>query len=234
MLQAGGQSSGRVVEKIAMNDAPQVEALEALTRSWPRIVEECRSVLGSELHYQAVIYHCLRSFGKVPPGQLAMNVKIWIPDVVSEYFRMLDLRKAEDFRGGFEPIPDLVIFRPEIAGDFGPEIVGDFRRRNHTNSLRHMLLAAEIKASERFQGRLQAGEIRKDILKLDALRLEARAREADVIPAVIIVDTAPDEIERMGSWALEETRDAATSQGVCFFYLSPEDEFFNVPEEIRP
>jgi hypothetical protein len=63
-----------------------------------------------------------------------MNVKIWIPDVVSEYFRMLDLRKAEDFRGGFEPIPDLVIFRPEIAGDFGPEIVGDFRRRNHTNT----------------------------------------------------------------------------------------------------
>ena len=205
-----------------MNNASQVEALEALTRSWPRIVEECRSVLGSELHYQAVIYHCLRSVGKIPPGQLGMNVKIWITDVVSELFKKLDLRKAEGFRGGFEPIPDLVIFSPEIAGDF--------RRRNGANTLRHMLLAAEIKASERFQGRLQAGEIRKDILKLDALREEAQAREADFIPAVIIVDTAPDEIERMGSWALKKAQDEASSRSVCFFYLSPDDEFFDVPQ----
>jgi hypothetical protein len=150
-----------------------------------------------------------------------MNVKIWISDVVSERFKELDLRKAEDFRGGFEPIPDLVIFSSEIDGDF--------RRRNYENTLRHMLLTAEIKASERFQRRLRSGEIKKDILKLDALRLEAQAREADFIPAVIIVDTAPDEVERMGSWALEEARDAASSHGVCFFYLSPEDEFFDCP-----
>ena len=202
-------------KKITMNNASQVEALDALTRSWPHIVEECRGVLGSELHYQAVIYHCLRSFGKVPPGQLGMNVKIWIPDAVSELFR-----------GGREPIPDLVIFSTEIAADF--------RRRNYEKTLRRMLLAAEIKVSERFQGRLQAGEIVKDILKLDALRLEAQACETAFIPAVIIVDTAPDEIERMGSWALEEARDAAFSHDVCFFYLSPEDEFFDVPEEIQP
>lgn len=204
-----------------MNNASQVEALEALTRSWPRIVEECRGVWGSELHYQAVIYHCLRSVGDVPPGQLGMNVKIWITDVVSDLFKKLDLRKAEDFRGGFEPIPDLVIFSPEIAGDF--------RRRNRANTLRHMLLAAEIKASERFQGRLRAGEIRDDILKLDALREEARAREADFIPVVIVVDTAPDKIERMRDRALQEARDAASSHGVHFYYLSPEDEFFDGP-----
>lgn len=199
----------------------QVEALEALTRSWPRIVEECRGVLGSELHYQAVIYHCLRSVREVPPRQLGMNVKIWITDVVSELFKKLDLKKNEAFRGGFEPIPDLVIFSPEIAGDF--------RRRNRENTLRYMLLSAEIKASERSQSRLRAGEIVDDIRKLDALRQEAQAREADCVPAVIVIDTAPDETERMGSWALEEARDAASSCGVCFFYLSPEDEFFDVP-----
>jgi hypothetical protein len=120
-----------------------------------------------------------------------------------------------------EPIPDLVIFNSEIAGDF--------RRRNYENTLRRMLLAAEIKVSERFRGRLQAGEIKKDISKLDALRLEARAREADLVPAVIIVDTAPEEVERMGSWALEESRNLASSHCVYFFYLSPEDEFIDGP-----
>lgn len=52
-----------------------VEALEALIRSWPMIVEECRCVLAAELHYQAVVYHCLREVGGVPPGQIGMNVK---------------------------------------------------------------------------------------------------------------------------------------------------------------
>ena len=51
-----------------MDNMSQAEALEALTQSWPRIVDECRGVLGSELHYQAVIYHCLRRVGKVQPG----------------------------------------------------------------------------------------------------------------------------------------------------------------------
>ena len=50
---------------------------------------------------------------------------------------------SELFRGGREPIPDLVIFSPDIAGDF--------RRRNYANTLCHMLLAAEIKVSEHFQ-----------------------------------------------------------------------------------
>jgi hypothetical protein len=71
-------------------------------------------------------------------------------------------------------------------------------------------------------------------LKLEALRIEAQSREADLVPAVIIVDTAPEEIERMGSWTLTEVRDAASSRGVCFFYLSPEDEFFDNPEGFGP
>ncbi len=136
------------------------------------------------------------------------------------------LRKAEGFRGGFEPIPDLVIFSAEIAGDF--------RRRNRANTLRHMLLVAEIKASERFQGRLRSGEIIDDILKLDALREEAQAREADFIPVVIVVDTAPDKIERIRDRALQDARDTAYRHGVCFLYLSPEEEFFDIPEKPGP
>ena len=86
------------------------DALEALKRAWAPFVAECRSVLGSELHYQALLYHCLRAYGQVPSRQLGMNVKIRITEVVSDLFRELDVRKAEGFRGGFEPIPDVVIF----------------------------------------------------------------------------------------------------------------------------
>lgn len=88
----------------------RADALRALTRAWPAFVAECRSVLGSELHYQALLYHCLRAHGQVPSRQLGMNVKIWITDVVSEYFRPLGEKKRPEYRGGFEPIPDVVIF----------------------------------------------------------------------------------------------------------------------------
>ena len=79
-------------------------------------------MFGSELYYLAVLYHCLRMHGKVPPGQLGMNVKNYITAVVSEYFRKLNEETHPDYRGGFEPIPDVVIFRTGIGGDF--------RRRN--------------------------------------------------------------------------------------------------------
>ena len=82
------------------------DALDALKRAWPRFVGECRSVLGSELHYQALLYHCLRTHGEVPSRQLGMNVKMWITDVVSDLFRKLDEKKHPDYRGGFEPIPE--------------------------------------------------------------------------------------------------------------------------------
>ena len=114
---------------------------DVFTRAWPYYVSECRSVLGSELHYQALLYHCLRVYGSVPSGQLGMNVKIYITDVVSDLFQKLDIRKHPDFRGGFEPIPDVVIFRREIEEDF--------RRRNRENTLRQALMAVELKASER-------------------------------------------------------------------------------------
>ena len=80
------------------------QAVAALDRAWPLIVDECRAVLGSELHYQAVIYHCLRATG-VPRTQVGMNVKQWITDPVTPLFQQLDARKHELYRGGFEPIP---------------------------------------------------------------------------------------------------------------------------------
>ena len=199
----------------------QDEALAALTQSWPAIVEESRSVLGSELHYQAVVYHCMRQVGQVPPKQIGMNVKILIYDVISDHFKAKDLRKAPDYQGGFEPIPDVVIFKPEIGGDF--------RRRNRANTLRQMLIAIEIKASERDKDRLKPKEVIDDILKLDALRLEARHREVDVLPAMIVFDTAPDLVEQMRKEAVDAARSAAEERNVCFFYLSREEEFHVIP-----
>ena len=123
------------------------DALGTLRRAWPSFVTECRSVLGSELHYQALLYHCLRTHGGVPSRQLGMNVKIWIEPLTTEYFKNLDKQHAEGYGGGYEPIPDVVIFRPEIEGDF--------RRRNNEKTLRQMLVAVEVKASERYLGDLR-------------------------------------------------------------------------------
>ncbi len=97
-----------------MHDARDAAAL--LLKAWPSIVRECRETLGSELFYQAVIYHNLRQVG-VPLRQMGMNVKMWIDDPVSELFRELDLKKHEGFRGGFEPIPDVALFSPAVSAD---------------------------------------------------------------------------------------------------------------------
>ncbi len=112
-------------------------------------------MLGSELHYQTLLYHCLRAHGRVPSGQLGMNVKIWIEPVMSEYFRNLDKRHAEGFGGGFEPIPDVVIFRHDIHGDW--------RRRNRDKTVKRALMAVEVKASERHLGRLRSSEVVNDV-----------------------------------------------------------------------
>ncbi len=150
-----------------------------------------------------------------------MNVKMWIPDVISDHFKASDLRKAEGFQGGFEPIPDVVIFRPEIGGNF--------RRRNNANTLLQMLMAIETKASERHRGRLGLKEIVEDILKLDALKHETKHRGADVLPAMIVFDTAPDSVERVTEYSLNEARSAAKKYQVCFFYLSQEEESHTIP-----
>ncbi len=92
--------------------------------AWPSIVEECRASLGGELYYQAVIYHCLRQSG-VPIRQLGMNVKQMIADCITAGFHERTLRRHPNFQGGFEPIPDVVLFSSGGAAGTG----GDAMRR---------------------------------------------------------------------------------------------------------
>jgi hypothetical protein len=159
-----------------------------------------------------------------------MNAKIWIEPVTTEYFINLDKQHAEGYGGGYERIPDVVIFRPEIEGDF--------RRRNNENTLRQMLLAVEVKASERHLGRLTAREIVDDIKKLDALRTEARhkkdskkdlEKDSDLVPAIVVVDTAPEAREWMTPESRSEAEAAAREQGDCLFYVSPSEESVLLP-----
>ena len=197
------------------------DAVQRLARAWPSIVAECRRVLGSELHYQAVVYHCLRLHGEVPLAQLGMNVKMWIDDPVSELFQELDLKKHENYRGGFEPIPDVCLFSPHVEGDW--------RRRRRKETLETLLLAIEIKASERADSRLGPGEIIKDITKVAAHHQEAQARGLSFFPVVMIIDTAPEPSERMTTYSLSESEARARELSVGFLYLSPSDEINTLP-----
>lgn len=164
------------------------EAVQLLEAAWPRIQQECCCVLGGELHYQAMVYHALRLAG-VPIRQIGMNVKQWIENPTSTLFKALNERRHVDYRGGFEPIPDVVLFRPEINGDW--------RRRNRDNTLKHMLLAIEVKASERDKGRLTKSEILRDIDKLAAQREEVLRLGGDFILVMMVIDVAPLVRERM-------------------------------------
>lgn len=205
------------------------DALNALKRALPVIGAECCAVLGSEQHYQAMVYHALRQHGQVPLEQLGMNVKIWIPRPKTTLFRQLDRRKAEGYRGGFEPIPDVVIFAKGIEADW--------RRRNRDNTLRQMLLALEIKASERDKGRLSPGEVLKDLKKLHALGQEIDHRAPASIPqlAMLVIDSARDANERMTESALELVRGEAQDLDIALFYVATPSELVAVvPSQKRP
>ena len=84
-----------------------------------------------------------------------------------------------------------------------------------------MLMAIEVKASERHKGRLTARELVKDIEKLHAHRYEVRFRGADMVPVVIAIDTAPDSRERMRDESLHDVKAFAQASDVMFYYLSP-------------
>lgn len=116
-----------------------------------------------------------------------MNVKMRIDNPVSGLFIALDQRKHQDYQGGFEPIPDVVVFNPLIGSDW--------RRRNYQETLLNMLMAIEVKASERYNSRLQPSEVQLDIRKLAAHREEVIARGSDVLPVMLIIDSAPLEKE---------------------------------------
>jgi hypothetical protein len=196
------------------------KATQNLIVAWPHIVAECRQVLGSELHYQAMVYHNLRTHAEIPIDQIGMNVKMWIDDPVSELFRKLDERKNKDYRGGFEPIPDICLFSKEVSGDW--------RRRNNKCTLSSLLLAIEVKASERMGGRLRAGEIINDIRKLSAHRQEAQALGSSFLPVMMIIDTAPQESERMTRYSFEASESEAQALEVGFMYLSPDVDTYSL------
>lgn len=189
------------------------EAYSAFITAWPAIVDECRAVLGSEQHYQAMVYQALRMEGGVPRDQLGMNVKIWLEGYFTKLFRELDEKKHPDFRGGFEPVPDVAIFHKDIKGDW--------RRRRYRETAKHLLLAVEVKASEREKKRLGPREIISDIEKLDAFRKELwhRAKKGrKIIPVMLVLDTAPLPEERMTESALDEVQERASTLNVRFFY----------------
>lgn len=191
-----------------MNSLEEAEAL--LAHAWQVMTTECREVLGGELHYQAMAYHALRVAG-VPLAQLGMNVKQWIEAPTSELFQRLSVKKHHDYQGGFEPIPDIVLFRPEISGGW--------RRRNRANTLLHMLMAIEIKASERAGRRLSRAEIVRDIHKLAAHRHEVQRLGADMTPVMMVIDVAPLTSERMRAADVGECQGAADGEGVRWLYL---------------
>jgi hypothetical protein len=191
-------------------------AIDAVIAAWPEMLTECASVLGSELHYQAMIYHSLRSTG-VPLSQIGMNVKMWISDTISPLFKELDQKKNVKFQGGFEPIPDVVIFDPLIQGDW--------RRRNRKQTLIRSLVAMEVKASERYKGRLRPQEIVFDIDKLAAHRSEAVYRGGGFAPIMIIVDTAPEPVERMRPNALEVVKKHASVNKIGLIYIGGDCQF---------
>ena len=93
-----------------------------------------------------------------------------------------------------------------------------------------MLVAVEVKASERHRGRLRAGEVVNDVLKLEALGLEAHHRVSDALGAVIVIDTAPEANERMTPEVCRVTETAARERGVCLFYVSPTEESVILPD----
>lgn len=192
------------------------DSIQIFKKVWPHICSECKGILGSELHYQAMMYWCFRDFGNVPPQQIGMNVKIRVFDPITPLFRELDSKKHEDFQGGYEPIPDIVLFSPEIEGDF--------RRRNRENTLRHMLMAIEVKASERENARLRPGEIIRDLEKLKAFQNEASRRRSYVVPTMIIVDTTQEESEKMRASSLEEVACHVEKLNVGLFYTSRDDD----------
>lgn len=195
------------------------ELREVIAKAWPEIVDECRAVLGGELHYQAIVYHCLRNAGW-PRTQIGMNVKQWIEDPVSATFKANDMKKHIDFQGGFEPIPDVVLFSSGIAGDW--------RRRNRHNTMKHMLCAIEVKASERAKSRLRAGEIRNDITKLVAHREEVHHRGFQMLPVMMVIDVAPDPRERMVESAVVECAACAAEHSVDWLYASPDKQDFKL------
>ena len=152
--------------------------------------------------------------GGCPRGPARANVKIWLEGCTTKYFRARDRQKIPEYRGGFEPIPDVVIFHEDIKGDW--------TRRNYLETARCLLLAVEVKVSERQGSRLQPGEIIDDIEKLAAFKEELRHRGTKMVPVMLVVDTAREPEGRMTEFSFQEVRDHSRALEVPFFYCGPD------------
>lgn len=191
---------------------------DAISKCFGNIIAECRTVLGSELHYQAMIYHLLRQVGEVPLNQLGMNVKTTISNVSSPFLQDRILKKNKNYQSfGIEIIPDISFFRTELNGDW--------RRRNHVNTFKNTLYALEIKASERHNGRISYKEIETDILKLTAQAEETQSQHRQKIgTGLIIIDTAPKLEERITNNSLTKIIDCSKLHSVDLWYFSQDNQ----------
>jgi hypothetical protein len=192
------------------------DAKMLVKKAWPMIVDESRQQLGGELHYQAVAYHCLRQAG-VPARQLGMNVKQWIEQPVTELFKLKSISKKHPaYNGGFEPIPDIVLFKPEVNGNW--------QRRNTAVTLANMLMVIEMKASERDKKRLSVKEIMDDVAKLIAHREEVEHLGGKVTTVMMVVDVAAEAKGRMREHEIATCAARAAEAGVGWLYVSPDQQ----------
>ena len=53
---------------------------------------------------------------------------------------------------------------------------------------------------------------------------------SDMIPAVVVINTAPEANERMTSYSRHEVEAAAREREVCLFYVSPSEESVILPD----
>ncbi|HIE45844.1 MAG TPA: hypothetical protein EYP87_06745 [Flavobacteriaceae bacterium] len=189
------------------------QARKSINNSIDKITEECKSVLGSELHYQAIIYHCLRQYGNVPISQIGMNVKITFLNPKTKFLKDGMKKKKPEYQEGKEIIPDITIFSTNIKSDF--------RRRNSKNTLKETLYSLEVKASERKNGRLRPKEIKTDILKLKAQYTETNLKHGiEIGIGMLVIDTAPKSNEKITKKTLNEIVSFAKENGVDLWYCS--------------
>jgi len=101
----------------------KARATELLRGRWEAICEDCLAVLGSELHYQAMVYDCLRLDPEIPVKQIGMNVKMWLEDPVSEVFRGGSTSRWRLLPGG-----DDHRFGPREGGAHDDDVPGECSR----------------------------------------------------------------------------------------------------------
>ncbi len=194
------------------------EVKQTISNCFNLVVTECRLILASELHYQAMLYYHLRHTGGIPFNQLGMNVKTTITNVQNPFLLQKSFLRNTNYQSAdIEIIPDITVFSQEINHDW--------RRRNFANTLKETLYSLEVKASERHKGRLQQKEVETDILKLVAQREETRRlfnRRIGV--GMFIVDVAPDPGERMKAPILEALIELTRQQEVDLWYFNQESQ----------